>query len=85
MVKGKGFTRTGPDAAAKFLEKKGEGFRTKHAGGLKANVDEVVVFSAGSHTWPSSAVLPALPCTNPKAKAMWEGTRVSARACSISH
>ena len=61
MVKGKGFTRTGPDAAAKFLEKKGEGFRTKHAGGLKANVDEVVVFSAGSHTWPSSAVLPALP------------------------
>ena len=41
MAKGKGFTRTGPETTTKLLEK-GEGFRTKHAGGLNANGDEMV-------------------------------------------
>ena len=41
MAEAKRFTRTGPEAMAKLLEK-GEGFRTKHVGGLNANGDEVV-------------------------------------------
>ena len=41
MAEGKGFTRTGPETTTKLLEK-GEGFRTKHTGGLNANGDEMV-------------------------------------------
>ena len=41
MVEGKGFTRTCPEAMAKLLEK-GDGFGTKHIGGLNANGDKVV-------------------------------------------
>ena len=63
MAERKGFTRTGPEMTAKLLEK-GEGFGTKHAGGLNASMSQwgrSGVWSAGPHTWASSVVLPALP------------------------
>ena len=82
MAEGKGFTRTGPETTTKLLTK-GEGFRTKHAGGLNANGDEMMCCQ-------QVCILGRFCCsacsaTNPgplEAKAMCEGARVSGHVAS---
>ena len=83
MPEGKGFTRMGPEAIAKLLEK-GDGYGTQHAGGLNANGDEMV---CGRQVRILGLLLFCLLCHQSRLSGRQGNVRrgQSVGACSIPH